>query len=119
MFAIVVPVRCQMSVPGEVMRGYKIILIHLLNFLDAVLTLIAVKIFGVEEANPFMREALHMGPIIFLASKFVILTVALEYLNKQDFRLRPIVFTVLLCCFLILTAWHVFGLVHYLLPTFY
>lgn len=101
------------------MRGHKIILIHLLNFLDAVLTLIAVEIFGVEEANPFMREALHVGPIVFLLAKFTVLTAALEYLNAQQFRLKSLVLTALLCCFLTLTAWHVFGLTHYLLPTFY
>jgi hypothetical protein len=88
---------------------YKLITIHILNFADAVLTLIAILHFGVEEANPLMREALNIGPLTFLLAKFSLVGFAVEYLAATDFPNKNLVVTALLVGFLTLTAWHLFG----------
>ena len=93
------------------MRDYKIFLIHWFNFLDALLTLIFVTFWLVEEANPIMRAFLDVGPLTFLFVKFLLVAWAIEYLDKKLDAARNLVLVFILSGFMALTAWHIFGLV--------
>ena len=83
---------------------YRVILIHIFNFTDAVLTLFAVKK-GVEEANPVMNFFLAESPELFLLVKFFLLTICIEYLHVRLKGKARVVLTLLLAVFLSVTSW--------------
>tara|TARA_R110002110_G_scaffold414073_1_gene642904 strand:+ start:214 stop:501 length:288 start_codon:yes stop_codon:yes gene_type:complete len=75
---------------------------HLLNFLDASLTLYAISR-GVEEANPLMAWTLEVGPMFFAAVKFTVFTIAIDFLS----RVRPVLLVPIAMVFGSVVAWHV------------
>jgi len=85
-----------------------LLLLHVLNFFDGLLTLYAVSL-GVIEVNPVMRLALSAGPFGFLAVKVGIVLICLHFLDKQLKGSKRKIFTVLLVIYTAVIAWHVFG----------
>tara|TARA_B100000131_G_scaffold221323_1_gene212869 strand:+ start:48203 stop:48559 length:357 start_codon:yes stop_codon:yes gene_type:complete len=86
----------------------KIVLLHALNFFDALLTLYAVRL-GVLELNPLMAWAIDAGPVVFLVTKVLVVSVGIEFLNrhlKEDAR-RLLSYLFYIYCAVIL--WHLFG----------
>lgn len=75
---------------------------HVLNFLDAVMTLRAVAI-GVEEANPIMAWALSISPLFFAFVKFAVFGVAISFLA----RTRPSVLPFVSGLFALVMLWHI------------
>ena len=84
-------------------------LIHTFNFLDAVLTLAALRI-GVEEANPLMAWLLSFGPVAFFVVKVVVVGVCVEYLDKNLEGSARSILRFILAAFVLVFCWHVFGL---------
>ena len=94
-----------------------VILIHVLNFFDGLLTLYAVSL-GVLEVNPLMRWALGLGPLWFLFVKVGVVSTGLYFLDKQLEGSKRKIFLLLLAAYALVIAWHVFGvlLLYNLLP---
>ena len=88
---------------------HRVLLLHVLNFLDAIFTLIAIKA-GVPEANPFMAFVLSMSPELFLFVKFSVLTFGIEFLRRNLVKSYDVVMSALLVVFLTVVAWHVYWL---------
>ena len=75
---------------------------HVLNALDAALTLYAVSK-GVEEANPVMAWTLAISPLLFVFVKFAVFTVAIHFLARN----RPCCLPPIAALFGIVVLWHV------------
>jgi len=86
---------------------YRFVLLHLLNFLDAIFTLMAIKV-GVPEANPVMALFLNVSPELFLFVKFTLLSIGVEFLRRNLKEKYSSVITAFLVVFLTVTAWHVY-----------
>ena len=99
-----------MSSEWRTMRSTKIIAIHILNFLDALLTLCVVSVFGVEEANPVLTWALRYSPTTLLVIKFTTVTFALVYLEKNVSVRREWIFDCILVILLSVFCWHAYGM---------
>ena len=84
-------------------RRVWLILCHLCNFLDAVMTLNAIER-GAEELNPFMAYTLEKSPGLFLFVKFLIFSYAIDFISKRSPKLLPLVGAV----FLSVVAWHIY-----------
>jgi hypothetical protein len=89
-----------------------IVSLHILNILDGIFTLVAVSM-GVEEANPAMRSLLALDPFLFICVKYLTVTLAIIYLNKQvkKRRHRQVLFGTLLFIYSLVICWHVTGFV--------
>ena len=57
-------------------------LCHLLNIVDAALTLYAISR-GVDEANPVMAWAISVHPIFFVLLKIIVFSVAIEFIADK------------------------------------
>ena len=77
------------------------VLCHLLNFSDAVLTLYAVSK-GIEEANPTMAWAISVSPALFIVLKFVVFSIAIEFIAKA----KPILLRPIGILYMLVVAWH-------------
>lgn len=55
---------------------------HILNFIDAVLTLHFLTA-GVEEANPFLASLYEISPAFFLIAKFLLVVFGVEVLHRH------------------------------------
>jgi len=88
---------------------HRVLLLHVLNFLDAIFTLVAVRA-GVPEANPVMAFFLSLSPELFLFVKFTILTIGIEFLRRKLGKSYGVVINSLLIVFLTVVAWHVYWL---------
>ena len=91
------------------MNDYRIILLHHLNWIDCVASLLSLG-YGVPEANPFMAEAYEHGPQVFVVVKMLVAALAIEILNRQVHRRKGWVLTGLVALFSSVCLWHVFGL---------
>jgi len=80
-----------------------LVLCHVLNFLDAALTLYATSR-GVEEANPIMAWALEVSPLFFAAVKFAVFGVAIDFLARRC----PSTLVPIAVLFGMVVAWHIF-----------
>ena len=89
---------------------YRVILIHIANILDALGTLVALD-FGAKELNPVMAWALNQGSGLFLATKMLVISVAVEYLNKHLDGGKRSILTWIMAIFLATVVWHLYGLV--------
>ena len=87
---------------GWLKRRSWLILCHVLNLLDATLTLYAVSR-GVEEANPIMAWTLQVSPLFFVFVKFTVFSVAIDFLA----RTRPAYLLPVASLFGLVVAWHV------------
>tara|TARA_R100000234_G_scaffold118970_1_gene100663 strand:- start:991 stop:1278 length:288 start_codon:yes stop_codon:yes gene_type:complete len=87
---------------GCLKRNSWLVLCHILNFLDAILTLYAVSK-GVEEANPIMAWALEVSPLFFAVVKFTVFGVAIDFLSRK----RPAYLIPVACLFGLVVAWHI------------
>jgi len=76
-------------------------LCHLMNFLDAVMTLFAVSR-GVEEANPVMAMALEIGPMVFVVVKFTLFAIGLEFIARH----KRILLAPVCVIYMSVLAWH-------------
>ena len=85
-----------------VKRKSWLVLCHVLNFLDATLTLYAVSR-GVEEANPIMAWALEVSPLFFVAVKFTVFGIAIDFLARK----RPTFLVPVAVLFGLVVAWHI------------
>ena len=90
-------------------RDYRLILLHLLNFLDAVLTLRAVGL-GAVELNPIMAWAINQSPFLFLVLKLSAFSFLVEFLHRNLVGAWRHAFTFLLAVFLLVVAWHIYGI---------
>lgn len=86
---------------AESIRMVWMVLCHLLNFSDAVLTLYAVSK-GVEEANPTMAWALTISPALFILLKFAVFSIAIEFIAK----VRPALLGPVGILYMSVVAWH-------------
>mgnify|MGYP001493262253 CR=1 FL=1 len=88
---------------------------HLLNFLDAVLTLHHLCL-GASEANPIMDHFYSISPISFLLAKFILFVSSIEFLNfiLENEKSRILIFTMILIIMMSVFAWHIWGL--FLIP---
>ena len=89
---------------------YRVIVLHVANFIDAVCTLLAIDA-GAKELNPFMDFALSHGPGVFLTVKMLVIAVSVEYLDKHLKEEKRGVLTLLMAIFLATVAWHLYGMV--------
>ena len=76
-------------------------LCHVLNFLDATLTLYATSK-GIEEANPIMAWTLEVSPLFFVVVKFSVFGVAIDFLARK----RPTCLVPVAVLFGLVVAWH-------------
>jgi hypothetical protein len=79
-----------------------LVLCHVCNFLDAVMTLRAVNQ-GAKELNPIMAWTLEQSPGFFLFIKFLLFSYAIDFIAKRSPKLLILVGVV----FLSVVAWHV------------
>jgi hypothetical protein len=89
-------------------RDQKIILLHILNFFDGMLTLYAAKL-GVLELNPLMAWALSQGPAVFLVIKVLAVSVCLEFLDRHLEGKNRKLLSYLFIIYSAVILWHVFG----------
>jgi hypothetical protein len=87
---------------GWLKRGSWLALCHVLNFLDATLTLYATSR-GVEEANPIMAWTLEVSPLFFVVVKFTVFGVAIDFLARK----RPTYLVPVAALFGLVVAWHI------------
>ena len=87
---------------------YRLVVPHLLNFLDAVLTLRATSL-GAIELNPIMAWAIEQSPFLFLLIKLFAFSFLVEFLHRKLVGTRRRVFTFLLAVFSLVVAWHIYG----------
>ena len=97
--------------PPFFMPDYRIILLHHLNWVDCVASLMSLS-FGVEEANPAMRSAYDHDPSVFVVVKMVVAAIAIEILDRRLDRHRGWVLTALVALFSSVAIWHLFGLIN-------
>ena len=89
---------------------YRVPLIHLCNFADALCTLYAVGLLGVEEANPFLSWCFQYSETGFLMFKFVFVTFAVSYLDDHLPERRKWIFNAILSVMLMVLCWHAYGI---------
>lgn len=89
---------------------YRVIILHIANFFDAVCTLLAIDA-GAKELNPVMALALEYGAGVFLTVKMLVIAVSVEYLDKHLNGKKRGALTVLMAIFLATVAWHLYGMV--------
>ena len=74
----------------------------IMNLLDAVFTLYWVEAGLATELNPFMAEALHMGPLVFILIKLglVSLAICLLWMRRDNKIAQMLVppLTLVYCC---------------------
>ena len=87
---------------GWLKRKSWLVLCHVLNFLDATLTLYATSR-GVEEANPIMAWTLEVSPLFFAVVKFTVFGVAIGFLAQT----RPSLLKLVAALFGVVVAWHI------------
>ena len=88
--------------------GIRVPLLHLLNLLDAILTLYALEQ-GVEELNPVMSYLHGISPHLFLIIKVLVVSICLCFLDKYLLRFR-ITITVFVAIYSSIIAWHLYGI---------
>ena len=71
------------------------------NFADAVLTFFALSK-GVEEANPIMAWAFSISPSFFVVMKFILFSVAIEFIAC----FKPSLLKWIGTLFMAVVAWH-------------
>ena len=71
------------------------VLIWLLNAYDAVITAYGTSRLGMVETNPIMQACLEVGPMFFVATKVIVLTVALAALACRHRKHPTIVRSIL------------------------
>ena len=85
------------------------VLIWLLNVYDAVITVYSTSRLGMVETNPIMMASLEFGPVFFVITKVVVLTLALAALASR-YRRHPMTVRVILIvslgAFLGVCAWN-------------
>ena len=81
-----------------------------LSVVDAFFTLRVIERGGVErEANPVMRQALHLGPTAFVVLKTAVTFLGAGFLAlHQSWRLGRLCLALALAGYLALTAYHLF-----------
>ena len=90
---------------------HRVPLIHLCNFADALCTLYAVGLLGVEEANPLLSWCFQYSETGFLVFKFVFVTFAVAYLESVIADAQRWLLSAVLSVLLITLCWHAYGLV--------
>ena len=86
-------------------------LIHFSNFADALCTLYAVGLLGVEEANPLLSWCFQYSETGFLVFKFVFVTFAVSYLDAVITRSQRWLMSAILSVLMITLCWHAYGIV--------
>ena len=82
--------------------------IIMLNLLDALLTMYAIRL-GVEELNPLMDYLLSVGPITFFSVKVVLVTALIYLVNRFAGSRGRHLYTAFLVLYWLLTLWHIYG----------
>ena len=94
------------------MWGYRLVLIHLANFADALLTLLVVSR-GVEEANPLIAPFIESNSYMaFLLVKFSVVAMSVEVLRLRLSKGQDWVLTGLLIVMLSVLCWHAYGVLY-------
>ena len=87
------------------------LLLHLLNFTDAVLTLRATSL-GAIELNPIMAWAIDQSAFLFLFIKLTVFSFLVEFLHRKLVGTwKQVVFTSFLAVFLLVVAWHAYSII--------
>ncbi|WP_026692748.1 DUF5658 family protein [Peribacillus kribbensis] len=66
-----------------------LLILAVLNFIDAICTYIGITIFHIEEGNPLMGFFLSIHPLVFLSLK-ISLSALLVYLHLQTHRIHSL-----------------------------
>ena len=78
-----------------------LLMCHLGNFADVILTLQAIK-GGAEELNPIMNWALSVSPVFFIVAKFVVFSLAIDYVAVK----LPALLRWVAILYMSVMAWH-------------
>tara|TARA_Y100001963_G_scaffold1365_1_gene1942 strand:+ start:1319 stop:1633 length:315 start_codon:yes stop_codon:yes gene_type:complete len=92
-------------------QDHRPLALHVTNFLDALCTLCAMGLAGVEEANPLLAWSLNYSITSFLVIKFTAVAFATSYLEQYLQPEQSWVFSALLTVMLTVLCWHAYGAV--------
>lgn len=84
--------------------------ILLLNLIDALLTLYATLV-GVGELNPIMRIVLNYGPLTFVTTKVLVVTVCTLGIKKILGHSGRHLYLLFAAFYWFILLWHIFGII--------